>query len=42
MMELQIGPIWQVKIEGGPCTGTDIVNPSTKDCIVIPSIESYM
>ena len=26
----------------GSCTGSDIVNPSTEDCIVIPSIESYM
>ena len=26
MMELQIGHIWQVKIEGGLCIGSDIDN----------------
>ena len=34
--------MWQVKIEGGTCTGSDIVNRSREDCIVIPSTEMYI
>ena len=36
------GFIGKVEVEGGLCTGSDIVNPSAEDCIAIPSAETYI